>query len=249
MQQIKALIVDDEALARVNIRAALQGFSNWLVVGELHHGKELTRVCDVTQPDVVFLDIQMPGDNGMTLAETMMQGARPPLIVFVTAYDAFAVDAFELQAFDYLLKPFDDERFAQTIKRVEAQLSLPDSALRHWQLSQLQGREKLDQLVIRSIGSIKIIPLVDVIRFQSCGNYVEVHHKEGMDLHRVSLNHLETRLDAAEFARVHRSSVVKLNQIKELKTIDDHHHLILANGDEVKISPAYKGRLFERMGI
>ncbi len=252
MNEFRALIVDDEALARVNIRQAIEPFKHWHVVGELHNGKELMTLIDQTNPDVIFLDIQMPGTNGMALAKMLMQVESCPHVVFVTAYDEYAVSAFELCAFDYLLKPFDDERFAQTIHRLEAFLKQPEEqkVLQQYQQQQLNSINKLENIIIRSIGSIRIIAVDNVFGFYACGNYVEVHHAEGMHLHRVSLTFLETQLAASQFCRVHRSAIVKLSEVKEIKTLDDNsHQLILSNGSEVKISSAYKSRLFDRLGL
>ncbi|MCX7553646.1 LytTR family DNA-binding domain-containing protein [Marinicella sp. S1101] len=250
MTEIKALIVDDEALARINIRAALQEHSRWQVVAELHSGRELFKVIESTQPDVIFLDVQMPGKNGLMLAQEIMALKHAPLVVFITAFDEYAVNAFELSAVDYLLKPFDDERFAQTIMRLESQLSQPNEQLQHWQKQQLQSEGPIEKLVIRAVGSIKIISVENVYLFKSCGNYAEVHHAEGMDLHRVSLSHLENRLADSDFCRVHRSAIVRLAAVKELKTIDENsQHIILTDGKKVKLSSAYKHRLFSRLGL
>lgn len=251
MDEIKALIIDDEPLARINIREALQPYPHWLVVGELGSGQNLPEVLAQLQPDVIFLDIQMPGQNGIEIAQQLMQAERCPQIIFVTAYDEYAVNAFELSALDYLLKPFDDERFKVAIERLEQLVHNQTQLqpLQRWQKHQLQTQQKLDKILIRSVGSIRIIPLSEVLWFASCGNYVEVHHQQGMHLHRVSLSFLETKLDGQEFCRVHRSAIVKISVIEEVKTADDQHRLLLTNGDEVRVSPAYKDRLWERLGL
>lgn len=252
MDKFKALIVDDEALARVNIRQALDSYENWQVVGELHNGKELSTMIKQTEPTVVFLDIQMPSTSGIELAAQLMNEENCPQIVFVTAYDEYAVNAFELCAFDYLLKPFDDERFMKTIKRLESNLiaTKDHRYIKAWQKKQFSSEQNLDKILIRSIGSIRIIAVEDIYSFHSCGNYVEVHHIEGMHLHRISLSFLETKLDSVQFCRVHRSAIVRLSEIKEIKVLDDNsHQLVLSNGIEVKISVAYKNKVFDRLGL
>ncbi|MFK8012965.1 MAG: LytR/AlgR family response regulator transcription factor [Marinicellaceae bacterium] len=252
MDNIKALIVDDEALARVNIREALEPYENWQIVGELNSGKELLSVCDKTRPDVVFLDIQMPGVDGINLAKKLIESQFDPYVIFVTAYDEYAVNAFELCAFDYLLKPFDDERLLKTIQRFESYLNQNNGLkpLQKWQKNQLNSNKNLDKLIIRSIGSIRIIAIDNVSCFYASGNYVEVYHNEGMHLHRVSLSFLETRLNPEEFVRVHRSAIVKLTEIKELNTLDDNTcELLISNGECVKVSSSYKIKLFKTLGI
>ncbi len=252
MNKIKVLIVDDEALARINIREALEPYENWQVVGELNNGKELFSVVEQTRPTVIFLDIQMPGANGMELAEKLMDEDQCPQIIFVTAYDEYAVNAFELCAFDYLLKPFDDERFMKTIQRLESSLTQTNDqiSMKRWQKRQINSAQYLDKILIRSIGSIRIIAVDDVYSFHSCGNYVEVHHLEGMHLHRVSLSFLETKLAPEDFCRVHRSAIVKLSEVKELKILDDNsHQLVLSNEVVVKVSAAYRTRFFDRLGL
>jgi len=252
MSKIKALIVDDEALARVNIREALEPHKKWQVVGELNSGKELFVMIKQTKPAVIFLDIQMPGTNGMGLATQLMNEDYCPQIIFVTAFDEYAVNAFELCAFDYLLKPFDDERFNKTIQRLESYFQQPNDqiSIQQWQKKQINSVQSLDKILIRSIGSIRIIAIEDVYSFHSSGNYVEVHHLEGIHLHRISLSFLETKLDPEGFCRVHRSAIVKLSEVKEVKVLDDNsHQLILSNNSVVKISAAYKPRFFDRLGL
>lgn len=252
MKEIKAMIVDDEALARINIRQALEDHEHWNIVAELDNGKELKTILKKYKPDVIFLDIKMPGKSGMALAKELLSLKSCPLIVFVTAYDEYAVNAFELCAFDYLLKPFNDQRFKKTILRLESVLNQPehDKFLQKWQSKQLNSIGKLTQIIIRSIGSIRIIEIEDVFWFSSNGNYVEVHHKEGMHLHRASLNYLESHLVSDKFCRVHRSAIIKLKEVKELKTMDDNSYvIILSNGNEVKLSSAYKNKLFSLLGL
>ncbi len=251
MDEIKALIIDDEPLARINIREALQPHPHWQVVGELSSGQDLPQVMAQLQPDVIFLDIQMPGEDGIEIARQLMQAEHCPHIIFVTAYDEYAVNAFELSALDYLLKPFDDERFNVSIERLEQLLHSQSQLqpLQRWQKHQLKSQQKLDKILIRSVGSIRIVPIEEVFWFASCGNYVEVHHQQGMHLHRVSLSFLETKLDGHDFCRVHRSAIVKTSVIKEVITADDQHRLLLINGDEVRVSPAYKERLWARLEL
>lgn len=254
-QTVRALIVDDEALARLNIRAALADYPQWQIAAELANGQELFEQLHRTPIDVLFLDIQMPGISGLELARKITALPKAPLIIFVTAYDHYAVEAFELFALDYLLKPFDDERFQRCLQRAEQALS--HGSHRYYQnlwrhhTSQDEGASTaLSQLVIRSVGSIRLVPMADVRWFAASGNYVEVHHREGMHLHRVSLSYLEQQLEPSQFCRVHRGALVKLSEVREFHSLaDDQYRVILSDGSPVKVSSSYKSVLLERLGI
>ncbi|GAB4192007.1 MAG: LytTR family DNA-binding domain-containing protein [Wenzhouxiangellaceae bacterium] len=249
---IKAMVVDDEPLARVNIREALSAHSQWQLVSELDSGAQLPQVVRQLTPDVIFLDIQMPGDNGIEIARKLYQSAEPPLIIFVTAHDHYAIDAFELYALDYLLKPFDNQRFALTIARAEHALQpmANESSLRQWQAGFLSPQKLINKLLIRSERSIRIINLDEVYWFAASRNYVEVYHNQGCHLHRVTLAYLEAALDPTIFCRVHRSAIVRLSEVRELKTSTDNKlYIILTDGNRVPVSSAYKSHLLERIGI
>lgn len=252
---IRALIVDDEKLARLNIRAALADYPHWHVQADLANSQTLFEALREHPADVVFLDIHMPGVNGMDAARLLNTLPQCPLIIFVTAYDRYAVEAFELFALDYLLKPFDDDRFQLCLQRAEQALS--DGSYRHhqqrWQEHLAEhgnATGQLKQLVIRSVGSIRLIPMNEVSWFAASGNYVEVHHREGMHLHRVSLAFLEQQLDMREFCRVHRSAIIRLAEVREFQSpADDQYRLVLRDGSTVKVSASYKNHLLERLGI
>lgn len=247
---ITAIIIDDEPLARVNIRSALSALPNWQVVLELESGKHLISALKNLKPDVVFLDIRMPGDDGITLASEMLQLQHCPLIIFVTAFDDYAIQAFELFALDYVLKPFDDDRFQKTVQRASQSL---ERGQQHIQISEWQkhikgNNQPLNKLLIRSVGSLRIIPVDEVLWLAASGNYVEVHHLDGMHLHRVPLSVLVDKLDPAEFCRVHRSAVVRLSAVRELRTpSDDKYFAILTNGAQVRVSSGYRELLLEQI--
>jgi len=180
--------------------------------------------------------------------------AKPPLIVFVTAFDEYATQAFELMAIDYLLKPFNNQRFDEAIKKIEYLLNDDFSVkkVKNWQFEQLENEASgyLDQLVIRSIGSIKFIKVSDIYWIKASGNYTEIHHKGGIDLQRTTIKVIEAKLDPEVFIRVHRSAIVKALIITEIK-ISNHNRLmvILTNGDTVKVSAAYKNALLNRLNL
>lgn len=253
---IHTLIVDDEDWARSNIKAALSPFQNWQVVAEWEEAGDLSALMREQRLDVVFLDIHMPGKNGLALAREWMTLAHCPLIVFVTAFDEHAVQAFELAAMDYLLKPFSDTRFRQCLQRVEQALhersytQIQQAWLSQSHALTSQRQDYLQQLVIRSVGSIRLVAMEQVHWFAASGNYVAVHHSEGVHLHRVTLNYLEQRLDPDVFCRVHRSAIVKVSEVREVQTLaDDRYQLLLSNHDVVNISETYKSVLFARLGV
>lgn len=253
---IRCLVVDDEDWARANIKAALASYDQWQVVTEWSQANDLKTLLAQQPVDVVFLDIQMPGKNGLALAKEWMALPHCPLIIFVTAYDEHAVQAFELAAMDYLLKPFSDGRFAQCIQRAEQALHDRQylQAQSVW-LRQQQGRSitqapYLEQLVIRSVGNIRLVMMDQVHWFAASGNYVAVHHREGMHLHRVALRYLETQLDPQQFCRVHRGAIVKLSDVRELQNLaDERSQALLSNGDVVAVSESYKAQLLSALGL
>lgn len=244
------IIVDDEPLARINLRQLIDKFTDWTVVLELENGQDLESHVTNLQPDVIFLDIRMPKRNGISAATGLLSLKNPPLVVFVSAYSDYALQAFELYALDYLLKPFSDERFTQTVNRLNGlsgKAQLIDSVTRQ-QLESTQEKKYLKVLIIRSISLVQIVDLKDVIWFRGSGNYVEVMLAKEKYLHRVSISFLESNLDPESFARCHRSAIVRVSAIKEIKTLDEGQYLIrLENGDTTKLSQTYKDSLLSRI--
>jgi two-component system, LytTR family, response regulator len=236
-----AMIVDDELLARANLRHLIQQYTDWTIVAELTNGDSLEDYVKQLNPSVVFLDIRMPKRDGIAAATGLLALDNAPLVVFVSAYSDYALKAFELYALDYLLKPFSDERFLQTVTRLN---SLGEKYSQVQDVVNKLPREQhayLKVLIIRSIGVIKIVDVKDVIWCRGSGNYVEVMLAGESHLHRVSLSALEESLDPEVFARCHRSAIVRLSAIKEIKTLDDgQFQLGLENGDTVKLSHTYK---------
>ncbi|MEN1727973.1 MAG: response regulator transcription factor [Pseudomonadota bacterium] len=252
MNDVRAVVIDDEALARVNVSRALAAVSSWQLVGEFESAEIARRRLPELQVDVVFLDIKMPGQSGVTFASELQERPNPPLIVFVTAFDDYALQAFELFAFDYLLKPFNNERLRATIDRIEACLAHDESlaSIRYSQSRYRQPGQRLDQLIVRSVGSIRIIKIDAVRWFRASGNYVEVGHEDGVHLQRVQLSFLEKHLDPNVFLRIHRSSVVRLSEIREVEPgPDDSGTVILADGSQHAFSSRYKDVLFARLSL
>lgn len=249
MTPVKVIIVDDEPMARLNIRDSIHDLTDWQIVAEMENGADLNAVIQATGADLVFLDIQMPGISGLEAADLVQQLSNPPLIVFVTAYDQYAIQAFELYALDYLLKPFDNKRFNATVNRSEALLN-GGSHYRREHLLQHQrftDRAAIDKLVIRSTASVRVIEFKNIHWIATSGNYIEIHHTQGTHLHRISLAYIIEHLPPQEFYRVHRQYVVRIDQARELKSVSENkNELILANGDKVSVSQSLKEEFLEQ---
>lgn len=245
----KALIVDDEAMARGNLVESLRRHARWSPPLTLSSGATLIETVAEHAPDVVFLDIQMPGEDGMSLARQLLSGSAPPLIVFVTAYSEHAVTAFELYAVDYLLKPFDDQRLAQCVARLEAALDNPQtlSQTRSTQ-SALANGSTLQRLVIKSAASLRIIEVAKIHWLAANGNYVDIHHSDGTHLMRASLRQLLAGLSDSEFTQVHRGFAVRHSLVREVKTIDgDRSDAVLSTGDTVPIGKSFRQNLMTKL--
>lgn len=243
--QITAIIVDDEPLARLNVRDAICDFPQWRVLAEFENANTLLQEVRLLRPDVVFLDISMPGKTGIEVAKELTALSEPPHIVFVTAFDNYAVQAFDLYAVDYLLKPFDPVRFNRCIVRIQGHPEL--ACTTNDKTNAYLHRRPISKLIIKSTGSIRVIEMSDVYWFGANGNYVEVHHRNGCHLHRGSLLQLEESLDKKLFCRVHRQVIVKLDQAKELKsTSENKNTLLLKNDDWVSVSERYKHEFLAR---
>jgi two-component system LytT family response regulator len=248
MEQIRVLIVDDEPLAREGVRLHLEGEADVAVVGEAENGEEAVEHIHVLAPDLVFLDVQMPGLDGFGVVETI--GAdRMPVTIFSTAYDQFALRAFDAHAIDYLLKPFDPERFRRSLDRARHQIrgrkrsDVEDrlSAL----LGDLRGRKEfLDRIVVRSGGRILILRVGDIDWLEAASNYVRIHAGGRQYLLRDTMSNLEARLDPDQFVRIHRSTIVRMDRIKELEPLfQGDYVLILEDGTRLTSSRGYRDKL------
>jgi DNA-binding LytR/AlgR family response regulator len=243
---IRALIVDDEPLARANLRHALSTQPGWVIAGECASVADAWATLSQTPVDVVFLDVQMPRVSGLALARDLSARDVPPIVIFVTAFERFAIDAFELHALDYLLKPFDDQRLAQAVTRAAALVGLREraaysGALRGYaaDLAAEPGQPSpyLQRLSIRSVGRIESVRLDHVRWIGAAGNYVELHLSQRVVLHRVALAHLEQRLDPRDFMRVHRRTIVRRRECAILTVVGDGaYELTLQGGDVVAVS-------------
>ncbi|HTE53949.1 MAG TPA: LytTR family DNA-binding domain-containing protein [Kofleriaceae bacterium] len=238
MSRIRALVVDDEEHAREGVCALLRAQPGWQVIGECDSAVALRSALELTVPDVVFLDIRLPGGDGIGLARVLQMLVPRPLVVFTTAFETYALDAFEVQAIDYLLKPFDDRRFQAALRRVEQ--ALPS---RGGGPAPAPARF-LERLVIRSIGRVQFVDVAQVEWLEASGNYVEVHAGGESFLHRERLRVLEAELDPAVFLRIHRSVIVNRGAVAELRPIaGGDHTVVLRGGRELRLSRTYRAAL------
>ncbi|MDT0594423.1 LytR/AlgR family response regulator transcription factor [Glaciecola petra] len=230
------IIVDDEKLARAKVREYMKSFPKWTLLGEAREFKEAEDLIIAEQPDLCFIDINIIGGSGIQLVDNLMKSINSHWI-FTTAYSEYAIKAFELNAIDYLLKPFSRERFQDVLIKTEKRLKP-------------SNHTSPSKLAVKSIGEVHFVNVDDVIWIKGSANYVELHCKEKMFLHRESINNLESKLDKQTFIRVHRSALVNINSVASLSSELGRYTLLqLVNGDEVKISGTHKPKLFEMLGL
>lgn len=252
-RRIRALVVDDEPLARDMIREMLANDSDVEIVAECANGREAVTAIKSTAPDLVFLDIQMPELGGFEVLESLEPEATP-YIIFVTAYDQYAVRAFEVHAFDYLLKPFDQERFNVAWDRVKAQIKLEQSGERDRHILALleelkSGPRHLERLVIKNGGRVFFLNVQDVHCIESEGNYVRVFDDQKGYLLRETISSLEEQLDPKQFRRIHRSAIVKIDRIKEMQPwFHGEYRIIMENGKELTLSRNYRANFQGAVG-
>jgi two-component system LytT family response regulator len=243
---LRVLIADDEPLARVRVRDLLAGQPEVEVVGEARDGREAVAAIRRQSPDVVFLDVQMPELDGFGVLEALA-GEKLPVIVFATAYDQYALKAFEVNALDYLLKPIDPDRFQSALQRARAQVGR-DDALRaelYELLQSLPNRPKfLERLVVRAGGRISFLRVDEADCFEACGNYIRMCVGSEEHLLRMTMATLETRLDPNRFLRIHRSAIVNVERVKELQSsFHGEYVVLLRNGRRLTLSRGYRDKL------
>lgn len=239
--KVTALIADDERVAREGLRDLLAGI-DWVEwVGEASNGPAAVAAINSLRPELVFLDIQMPGLLG---TEVLRRIAYQPLVVFTTAHAQHAVTAFELGALDYLLKPFGRERLSAALSRVRAALGEPAEVPTFDRLAEALSRGPMTRLFVRAGGAIIPIPVSKVIWFEARGDYVAAHVSEGKHLLHLSLNRLEERLDPARFARIHRTHIVNLEWVKAFRRQEKGRLVAeLSDGTSLAVSRAKAAEL------
>jgi two-component system LytT family response regulator len=269
-KSIRTLIVDDEALARENLRIRLADFPEIELLEECASAPEALSSIRENRPELLFLDIQMPGKDGFALLEELSP-EETPVVVFVTAYDEYAVRAFQIHALDYLLKPFDDERLRDTIVQVRERVALLRTGEiagegKAWLLSEGEDEARnpgdrkpdpdgvprppfLERLVVKMCGRVFFVRCDDLDWIQADGDYMRLHIGPRTHLLRRTMTELERCLDPQRFVRIHRSVIVNIDRIKELRpdTRGDHK-VILTDGKEVKLTRTYRDRIESLLG-
>lgn len=267
MANISAFIVDDEPLARKGLRVRLADFPQINITGEYGSGRSALEAVREHPPQLLFLDIQMPGLNGFELLREIQTRQLPmPAVIFVTAYDQYAIQAFEVRALDYLLKPVDEERLRETVSRVEHELVDTGQSKHQEKLATLvaeltgQDAETIlqelaagneptgihypEHIAIKESGEITRVAVAAIEWVDAAGDYMCIHAGDETHILRKTMKELEQELNPKLFQRVHRSAIVNLNQVEKLCSRQNgEYHLVLQNGQELKVSRSYKDRI------
>jgi two-component system LytT family response regulator len=243
---VRTLVVDDEPIARAGLRAMLLAFEWVEVIGEAADGASAVAAIESLQPELVFLDVQMPGLLG---TEVLQRIEKQPLIIFTTAFAEHAVTAFELGAVDYLLKPFGPGRLSAAMERIRAAIGEPAGVGALERLTGALGSGPITRLFVRTGGSLVPLLVADVLSFEADGDYVIAHTERASHALHLSLNRLEERLDSARFARVHRAHIVNLDHVRAFKR-DERGNLEaeLVNRRRVPVSRA-RAQELRRLGL
>ena len=267
---LRVLIVDDEAFARQRLRRLLTEMSDVEIVGEASNGREAVALITTHDPDVVLLDVQMPRVDGFGVLRALDGPA--PLVIFVTAFDEHAVAAFNVHAFDYILKPVEPARFSEAIDRARAQIEQTTAAERHAKLVSFleasgstgardpeipngeglpnvgASRGPLDRLLVKEEGRMYFVPVAEIDWIEAFGNYARLHTGPRTHLIRETMATLERSLDTRRFARIHRSTIVNLDRIRQMDLWGSGDYMVrLSDGTQLKLSRWYRDRLEARM--
>jgi two-component system, LytTR family, response regulator len=247
--KIRAVIVDDEPLARDRVRMLLAGVDDIAVVGEFGDGRSAANGILDLRPDLLFLDVQMPEVDGFGVLH-LVGAEQMPVTVFVTAYDQYALKAFDVSAVDYLLKPFDRERFLRALARARKQIPSADSHARLLSLLQNVNKNAVqERLVIKSAGRISFLKTDEVDWIEAAGNYVRLHVARESHMLRETMSAIEGKLDPGKFVRIHRGAVVNLERIKDLQPLfHGDHQVTLRDGSRLTLSRSYRENLERVLG-
>ncbi len=233
----RVLIADDEPAARDKLRRLLDGAEDFELVGESADGRETAEAIGRLRPDVVFLDVQMPEFDGFQALRSAGITRHAPLIVFVTAYDSYALKAFDVDACDYLLKPFGAVRFQETLQRVRA-----------WLANRNGTAPWLQRVMVKSPGRDVIVNVSDIEWVEAAGNYVRLHTAAGRPMYRQAMGKLLSRLDPSVFARVHRGAIVNVTCITDMKPRSSGDYVLsLRSGERLRLSRSFRAQLRQRL--
>ena len=268
MTTLSAIIVDDESLARRGLALRLQHIPGIEVVAECHNGEQALQAIAEHSPDLMFLDIQMPGMDGFSVVE-QLQADNLPMIIFVTAFDEYAVEAFRIHAVDYVLKPIDDERLLEAVQRAQAHHQQQDSARDKEKLlelvmgitgasassveqmteGELPARAWPDKLTIKDGCDIEFIKVNDIGWVDAAGDYMCIHAGGNTHIMRITMKQLEAMLNPLQFLRVHRSTIVNANGILRAQTLNNGEYLLtLEGGNQLKVSRSYRDKVKDLIG-
>lgn len=244
---MKTIIIDDEPLARSIVREYLKKYPELEIAQECNDGFEGVKAIQQDQPDLIFLDIQMPKINGFEMLELLDQR---PAVIFTTAFDEYAIKAFETHAVDYLLKPFDQERFDKAIQKWKGHAAGSDKNTSELLETASNSPGQSQRVVVKTGSKIKIIPAQDIYFLEAADDYVKVHTHEGNFLKNKTMNHFEKTLDPQQFVRSHRSYIVNVQQITRIDPYEkDNHIAILKSGGRVPVSRNGYAKLRTVLGL
>jgi two-component system, LytTR family, response regulator len=251
---IRTLIIDDVPLARQRLRRCLADDAEIEIVGECENGEQAVADIRSLAPDLIFLDVQMPALDGFGVLDALRK-ERAPEVIFVTAYNEYAIQAFEVNALDYLLKPVDCERLSKAVERAKARLAQVtreedlDSRLRAMIEDIKSGSKFVKRLTIKLTGRTILLPVDEIDWIETYGNYLKVHAGRDSHLIRMTMQSLETKLDPEKFIRVHRSVMVNVEKIKEIyPRSNGDQDLVLHNGRQLMLSRNYRDKFFALLG-
>ena len=270
---LSTIIVDDEPLARKGLAVRLAEHKDVDVIAQCHNGREALEAVRAYQPDLMFLDIQMPGLNGFEVVQAIIeQGLKLPLVIFVTAFDQYALQAFDVHAQDYLLKPADENRLAEAMDKIRKDIINKENAVHKSKLvrlvSDVTGNdcEKIlaelannqpvslssfsDILAIKDAGEVSRVPVKDILWIDAAGDYMCVHTSETTHILRKTMKQLEESLDPKQFIRSHRSTIVNKSYVdKFCSQLNGEYYLVMSNGKELKVSRSYKEKVKQAVGV
>ena len=244
---MKVIIIDDEPLARSIVKEYLRNYSDIQILAECNDGFEGIKAINQYEPDLIFLDIQMPKINGFEMLELIEE---PPVVIFTTAFDEYAIKAFESNAVDYLLKPFSKERFDKAIQKYIQQQKTTSAKTEAVLESAALSPVQQNRVVVKDGSKIKIIPVQDVLYLEAADDYVKIFTAEGSFLKKKTMSYFEQSLQPFHFVRVHRSYIVNTQLITRIDAYEKDSHLLLLNtGAKLPVSKAGYTRLKEVLGI
>jgi two-component system LytT family response regulator len=233
---IKAIIIDDERLARMLVKEYLLNHGDIEIKAECSDGFEGLKAIQEYQPDLIFLDIQMPKINGFEMLELI---DKPPAVIFTTAFDEYAIKAFDNHAVDYLLKPFSKERFDKALEKWKAIFERKENPEGLTKVMETVSHSPIqkERIVVKSGSSIIVIPVEDILFLEAADDFVKIHTRKGNWLKNKTMAHFEQQLDAGRFIRVHRSYIVNISEITRLDPYEkDSHILLLKSGEKIPVS-------------